>query len=106
MSKPQQLSLFDDGEPPVNGAQTSSNRVAGPEETREEPGKSPSQQYVAWTEVPAELFLFWSDARQLDYCARRDEHASRYAATPEKAAWYGARGEGYRSDLKELLRAH
>lgn len=35
---------------------------------RQAPDETP-----AWHEVPAALFLSWSDARQLEYCARRDE---------------------------------
>lgn len=50
----------------------------------------------AWREVPQALFLSWSEARQLSYCAARDEDAALHATTLEEARWYQARARSYR----------
>jgi len=52
---------------------------------------------VEWREVPAALFLSWSEARQLAYCAARDEDSARRADTEAEAVWYRSRAEAYRS---------
>ena len=49
-----------------------------------------------WQEVPQALFESWSDARQLAYCALRDEDGALYANTLEEALWFQARGRSYR----------
>lgn len=58
---------------------------------------------IEWREVPQALFLSWSTARQLDYCARRDEDSARTAATRGEmsAEWYLERASLYRSDIKK-----
>ena len=47
----------------------------------------------AWHEVPAALFLSWSPARQLAYCAARDEDS---ALLGEDAEWFRQRADNYR----------
>lgn len=49
-----------------------------------------------WQEVPAALFNSWSDARQLAYCALRDEDGALYANTLEEALWFQARARSYK----------
>ena len=48
-----------------------------------------------WREVPAAVFLSWSVARQLHYCAERDDHSAEHAATKEEADWYRWRADLY-----------
>lgn len=52
-----------------------------------------------WQEVPAALFLSWSDARQLEYCARRDEETM-LNENDEVSDWwmdfYAERSRAYR----------
>lgn len=57
-------------------------------------GESPATSL--WREVPQALFLSWSEARQLSYCAARDEDAATYATTPEEVLWYKERARSYR----------
>lgn len=58
-----------------------------------------------WREVPATLFLSWSLPRQLDYCARRDEHASLYCQDDFEGCvtFYIERTASYRQMMKEVL---
>ena len=64
----------------------------------EEVGEVP----CSWNEVPQALFLSWSTARQLAYCAARDESAvaDEYATTLKEAEWFMNRAAGYRKDME------
>lgn len=57
-----------------------------------------------WREVPAALFLSWSDARQLAYCAARDE-VTMLDENDDVSDWwlafYAERTIGYRQDMKQ-----
>lgn len=59
-----------------------------------------SEQKDAWQEVPQALFLSWSRAMQLAYCARRDDHAASQEDNYDIALWFTERAEMYR----ELIR--
>jgi hypothetical protein len=51
-----------------------------------------------WQEVPQALFLSWPPARQMAYCAARDEASILFCdTTPEEARWYQDRADFYRS---------
>jgi len=65
-------------------------------------GDSRERPAPEWQEVPAVLFLSWSDARQLEYCARRDEVASAAAETVALREFYGARAAAYRFSLAQI----
>ncbi len=56
----------------------------------------------AWAEVPIAVFLSWSEARRLDYCARRDEDAMTRADSDDETVFLGRRAAAYRSDLERL----
>jgi hypothetical protein len=58
--------------------------------------------YSTWREVPQALFLSWSPAMQLAYCARRDEDAILSAESDWWVVFYGRRMEGYRGDMAKL----
>lgn len=49
----------------------------------------------SWQEVPQALFLSWSSARQLDYCARRDEDSA--LQDNDNRDFYLQRAADYRS---------
>ena len=51
---------------------------------------------VEWREVPQALFLSWSPARQLAYCAARDEDSVLSAESDEEILFYGRRAASYR----------
>lgn len=70
-SDPNQRSLFDSDEP-----------------------EAPIQP-AGWQEVPQAVYFSWSDARQLEYCARRDEDAARHAEGAMKE-FYEERARCYR----------
>lgn len=53
-----------------------------------------------WSEIPAAVFLSWPVGMQLEYCARRDDDAASKADTPEEAAWYRERAQGYRDEKR------
>lgn len=59
---------------------------------------SSPQTLSTWNEVPPALFLSWSTARQLNYCARRDRHSASEALDPEWRQFYEDRAEGYEAD--------
>jgi hypothetical protein len=48
----------------------------------------------AWQEVPQPVFLSWSDARQLAYCAARDTDAAQYDLP--NAEFFRARAQTYK----------
>ena len=50
-----------------------------------------------WREVPQALFLSWSEARQLSYCAARDEDSALDATSDEEMEWFLQRAMDYRS---------
>lgn len=54
-------------------------------------------------DIPQALFLSWSDAMQLAYCARRDEDSAVHAENEEWRQFYLARAEGYRADLSVCI---
>lgn len=54
-----------------------------------------------WQEVPQALFLSWSEARQLDYCARRDEDAAEHEDSDFWRKFYVNRAGDYRQQLSE-----
>jgi len=54
-----------------------------------------------WQEVPQALFLSWSEARQLAYCAARDEAPQ--ASYHPSQQFYQERAAAYREDLEEAL---
>lgn len=54
----------------------------------------------AWREVPQALFLSWSEARQLDWCARRDEDAALREEREHHRQFYKERAEAYRCAMK------
>ena len=58
---------------------------------------SPPEPLVSrWLEVPQALFLLWSPAMQMAYCAARDRDSAATARErSEDPAWYEARAEGY-----------
>jgi hypothetical protein len=69
-------------------------RRAGAEETCADPGKSPARS--AWREVPQALFMSWSDAMQLKYCAARDRDSATTARLRgEDPEFYLRRAESY-----------
>lgn len=49
-----------------------------------------------WSEVPSALFFSWSDARQYEYCARRDEDSAAKTEGEEREFYVG-RARIYRS---------
>lgn len=57
-----------------------------------------------WVEVPQATYVTWSTARQVAYCAARDEDT---AASPEQdadvRALCAARARAYRRDLAEIV---
>jgi hypothetical protein len=57
---------------------------------------------LVWPEVPQPVFLSWSPARQLSYCAARDEHAARFADSPAEAEWFTQRASLYKGDLDAI----
>jgi len=50
-----------------------------------------------WQEVPQALFLSWSHARQLDYCARRDEDSA--VVDSDNREFYLDRARAYREGI-------
>jgi hypothetical protein len=52
-----------------------------------------------WREVPQALFLSWPPARQLAYCAARDEDAALHATTLEEARWFQERARYYKEAI-------
>lgn len=81
---------------PVIASATTSREFNSPQ--------APPNDDETWREVPQALFCSWSVQRQLDYCARRDKHASLYASDDgdEWAGFYYRRAEMYRQMLVEL----
>lgn len=78
----------------------SSNSVNGPSLFDDEP--VPIVQST-WCEVPQALYLSWSTARQLSYCAARDEDSALDRdTTEEQALWYLQRAQSYREMMKCL----
>lgn len=55
-----------------------------------------------WHEVPQALFDSWSEARQLAYCAARDEDSAAQASTLEELNWYRDRANAYKEMIKCL----
>lgn len=53
-----------------------------------------------WRKCPLPQFLAMSEVEQLDYCARRDEDAARFADCEKDAAWYGKRAAWYRDEIQ------
>jgi hypothetical protein len=53
-----------------------------------------------WREAPQTLFLSWSEARQLAYCAARDEDAALDAMSDEEMEWFLERALSYRSMIR------
>jgi len=61
------------------------------------------ERQAGWQEVPASLFLSWSDARQMEYCARRDEDAMLDEHDDTSDWWmdfYAERSQAYRKAVK------
>lgn len=52
-----------------------------------------------WQEVPQALFLSWSHARQLSYCARRDEDSAQQTGNEDERQFYLQRAQDYRSQM-------
>lgn len=65
-----------------------------------DPGAALSLVPSSWREVPQVVFDSWSHARQLAYCAARDDDAALYADGEEEAEWYRERARGYREMLR------
>ncbi|MFI5222724.1 MAG: hypothetical protein ACHQX3_00525 [Nitrospirales bacterium] len=59
----------------------------------------PTIQPAIWRDVTPALFLSWSRARQLDYCARRDEDSAAKTDGDERQ-FYLQRAQDYRHDLR------
>lgn len=64
-----------------------------PELFGDEPEPTPRK---PWHEVPAALFLSWSEARQLAYCGARDEDSALNALDDDWASFYSGRAASYR----------
>ena len=86
MSEP---SLFDDLE---GGAPCQ-------DEAGESPDYAPRSE---WHEVPQATFLAWSERRQLEYCAARDEDSAAHEDDPERRAWYLWRANAYKEMIECL----
>ena len=52
-----------------------------------------------WQEVPQAVYFSWSDARQIEYSARRDEDAAKHAEGAMKE-FFTERARCYRELLK------
>lgn len=57
-----------------------------------------------WEEVSQAVFLSWSEARQLSYCAARDENAILFCDHLDEALWFQWRAEKYRRMLDGELK--
>lgn len=58
---------------------------------------------AAWLEVPQARFDSWSVARQLEYCARRDEYSAAHEAdNPSWVTFYQHRARCYREALAQM----
>lgn len=69
----------------------------------DKPAEPTPHTHSTWREAPQALFLSWSVARQLSYCAARDEDAATYCDGPEEEkAWHRARAAAYREDVRNL----
>lgn len=66
------------------------------------PAWKPSWPVSSWREVPQARFLSWSPARQLSYCALRDEDSAKYALDSSWAEFYTNRAKMYKEMLNEL----
>lgn len=53
-----------------------------------------------WQEVPQALFLSWSRARQMDYCARRDEDSAQQVELEDRE-FYAQRAQWYRAEVTQ-----
>lgn len=56
----------------------------------------------AWQEVSQTTFLSWSEAEQLDYCARRDDDSAAHAPTERDAEFFRNRANDYREMMKHV----